>query len=112
MSRVSPNDAESVLFVVVVVDRCPDLIKTVGFYNRKSEYIKRTTRILADQYDSDVPNSLEALCVGRVAWTDTRPMLSALTPGIVSPCRLCPDVGRKWQKLPYELDGCDLWHIR
>ncbi|XP_050436853.1 endonuclease III-like protein 1 [Adelges cooleyi] len=38
------------------------LIYPVGFWKRKVEYIKRTTRILKDNYNSDIPNSVKDLC--------------------------------------------------
>lgn len=39
-----------------------DLIFGVSFYNRKAHYIKEATRILSEQYDSDVPNDLDLVC--------------------------------------------------
>eukprot|EP00474_Spongospora_subterranea_P003505 CRZ03963.1 hypothetical protein [Spongospora subterranea] len=39
-----------------------DLIYGVGFYNRKAKFIKETTRILSDLYDSDLPNDLDLVC--------------------------------------------------
>ncbi len=38
-----------------------DLIKSVSFYNTKAKNIKRTALILKDQYDSDIPKSVEKL---------------------------------------------------
>ncbi|CAI9725703.1 III 1 [Octopus vulgaris] len=37
------------------------LIYPVGFWKRKVEYIKKTTRILKDKYQGDIPPSLEGL---------------------------------------------------
>ncbi|KAF6203527.1 hypothetical protein GE061_001858 [Apolygus lucorum] len=39
-----------------------NLLKPVGFYKRKTEYIKRTSQILLDKYEGDIPDSLEKLC--------------------------------------------------
>lgn len=39
-----------------------ELIKMVGFHNRKAGYIKACAQILRDKYDDDIPNSLEGLC--------------------------------------------------
>ena len=38
-----------------------DLIKPVGFWKRKSVYLKKTSRILLDSYNSDIPKSLDDL---------------------------------------------------
>jgi endonuclease-3 len=36
-----------------------DLIYGVGFYRRKAEYIKRTTKIIKEEYEGVVPDELE-----------------------------------------------------
>ncbi|XP_037074375.1 endonuclease III-like protein 1 isoform X1 [Pollicipes pollicipes] len=38
------------------------LIKPVGFWRRKAEYLKKTVRILQDEYAGDIPPSVESLC--------------------------------------------------
>nr|XP_050858482.1 endonuclease III-like protein 1 [Vespula vulgaris] len=38
------------------------LIQPVGFANRKAEYIKRTSVILVDKYNSDIPKTIKELC--------------------------------------------------
>jgi endonuclease III len=38
-----------------------ELIRQVGFHNRKAEYIKRTCVILRDEYDGDIPPTIETL---------------------------------------------------
>lgn len=38
------------------------LIYPVGFWKRKVDYIKRTSQILKDSYDGDIPNSVDLLC--------------------------------------------------
>ncbi|QLL34052.1 hypothetical protein HG536_0F03770 [Torulaspora globosa] len=35
-----------------------DLVKMVGFHNRKAHYVKQTAEILAKQFDSDIPADL------------------------------------------------------
>ena len=37
------------------------MIKPVGFYRRKATYIKKTTQILLDEYDGDIPDTIEKL---------------------------------------------------
>ena len=36
-----------------------ELIARVGFHNKKAQYIKKTTRIIADKYDGIVPQDIE-----------------------------------------------------
>eukprot|EP01125_Pyxidicula_operculata_P015668 TRINITY_DN5342_c0_g1_i1.p1 TRINITY_DN5342_c0_g1~~TRINITY_DN5342_c0_g1_i1.p1 ORF type:complete len:357 (-),score=93.39 TRINITY_DN5342_c0_g1_i1:80-1150(-) len=40
-------------------DTLNDLISNVGFHNRKVVYIKKTTKILKEEYNGDVPTELE-----------------------------------------------------
>ena len=42
-------------------DELHELIKPVGFHNVKTKNIRRATQILRDEYDEDVPNTMEAL---------------------------------------------------
>ncbi|XP_072028683.1 endonuclease III-like protein 1 [Amphiura filiformis] len=42
-------------------NKIEQLIYPVGFFKRKAEYIKKTTRILKDKYDSDIPPTLKEL---------------------------------------------------
>ncbi|XP_006613274.1 endonuclease III-like protein 1 [Apis dorsata] len=43
-------------------DTLGKLIYPVGFWKRKVEYIKKTTTILIDKYDSDIPKTIKELC--------------------------------------------------
>lgn len=38
------------------------LLTPVGFYRRKSEYLKKTATILQEKYDGDIPDTLQDLC--------------------------------------------------
>lgn len=38
------------------------IIYPVGFYKRKAEFLKKTCAILKQQYDNDIPKTLEDLC--------------------------------------------------
>eukprot|EP00635_Sarcinochrysidales_sp_CCMP3193_P001575 CAMPEP_0118902714 /NCGR_PEP_ID=MMETSP1166-20130328/7880_1 /TAXON_ID=1104430 /ORGANISM="Chrysoreinhardia sp, Strain CCMP3193" /LENGTH=302 /DNA_ID=CAMNT_0006841927 /DNA_START=50 /DNA_END=958 /DNA_ORIENTATION=- len=38
------------------------LIREVGFHNRKTTYLKETSRILKEKHDSKVPRTMEELC--------------------------------------------------
>jgi len=42
-------------------DKIAELIYPVGFYKRKADYIKRATRMLIEQHNSDVPKTLKEL---------------------------------------------------
>ena len=37
-------------------------IFSVGFHNRKTDYLMKTARILRDKYDGDIPRSIKDLC--------------------------------------------------
>nr|CAH7752596.1 unnamed protein product [Callosobruchus chinensis] len=39
-----------------------ELIKPVGFWKKKVVYIKKTSLILKEQYNNDIPNTIEDLC--------------------------------------------------
>ena len=39
-----------------------ECIKSVGFHNRKTEYLMKTAKILKEQYDGDIPRSIKELC--------------------------------------------------
>ncbi|CAG4937238.1 unnamed protein product [Parnassius apollo] len=43
-------------------DELGKLIYPVGFWKTKVKYIKKTTQTLKDQYDGDIPDSVEKLC--------------------------------------------------
>ncbi|XP_070187263.1 endonuclease III-like protein 1 isoform X2 [Littorina saxatilis] len=43
-------------------DQLGKLIYPVGFWRRKVDYIKRTSQILVDQHNGDIPDTLESLC--------------------------------------------------
>lgn len=43
----------------VATDRLQELIKPVGFFRRKTEFLKRVSQILIDEYKSDIPASVE-----------------------------------------------------
>ncbi|XP_074647659.1 endonuclease III-like protein 1 [Tubulanus polymorphus] len=43
-------------------DKLGRLIHPVGFWNKKVQYIKRTTQILQDKYNSDIPDTVKTLC--------------------------------------------------
>jgi endonuclease-3 len=39
-----------------------ELIKMVGFHNRKAGYLKASAQILRDKYQDDIPPNLAGLC--------------------------------------------------
>ncbi|KAI9925465.1 DNA N-glycosylase and apurinic/apyrimidinic (AP) lyase [Aspergillus wentii] len=47
--------------LAVSPERLNELIRTVGFHNNKTKYIKAAAIILRDQYDSDIPSTAQEL---------------------------------------------------
>lgn len=47
--------------LAVAPERLNELIRTVGFHNNKTKYIKQVAIILRDQYDFDIPSTAEGL---------------------------------------------------
>uniref|UniRef100_A0A915MH30 HhH-GPD domain-containing protein n=1 Tax=Meloidogyne javanica TaxID=6303 RepID=A0A915MH30_MELJA len=43
-------------------EQLEELLKPVGFYKRKTEYLKRVCAILRERYNDDIPNTFEGLC--------------------------------------------------
>lgn len=62
---VDDPDYQSVLTVENVINcdaaHLDHLIGKVGFHNNKTKYIKQTATILQEQYDSDIPDTIEGL---------------------------------------------------
>ncbi|CAG8064722.1 unnamed protein product [Penicillium nalgiovense] len=58
-----PVDSTLNLTNILAVDptRLNELIRTVGFHNNKTKYIKATALILRDQYGGDIPSTPEGL---------------------------------------------------
>jgi endonuclease-3 len=47
--------------LTVSPERLNELIRTVGFHNNKTKYIKQTAILLRDNYDSDIPSTADEL---------------------------------------------------
>src|SRR5690606_15082494 len=43
-------------------DKLRDTIYPVGFYKNKAKYLKQMSKILVEQYNGDIPRSVEDLC--------------------------------------------------
>lgn len=56
-------------------ERLNDLIGKVGFHNLKTKYIKRTAEILRDEWNGDIPDTIE----GMVALPGVGPKMAYLT---------------------------------
>lgn len=58
-----PRDSTLNIKNVLAVEptRLNELIRTVGFHNNKTKYIKATALILRDEYDGDIPSTPEGL---------------------------------------------------
>jgi endonuclease-3 len=57
--RDSTLNLENIL--AVSPEKLNELIRTVGFHNNKTKYIKAAAEILRDQYNSDIPSTAEEL---------------------------------------------------
>ncbi|RMZ79312.1 hypothetical protein DV737_g3442, partial [Chaetothyriales sp. CBS 132003] len=65
IAKADADATPSTLTVQAVIDcdakYLDSLIGKVGFHNNKTKYIKQTAQILRDQYDDDIPNTVEGL---------------------------------------------------
>jgi len=43
-------------------DALDAMLNPVGFHRRKAQYLRATAKILLDEYDGDIPSSVETLC--------------------------------------------------
>ncbi|RKO96063.1 DNA glycosylase [Caulochytrium protostelioides] len=59
--RAEPGGCTPQAIVAMDPARLDNLIGKVGFHRRKTVYLQQTAQILLDQYDGDIPDSLEGL---------------------------------------------------
>lgn len=50
------------IIVATPEEKLKELIRPVGFYNRKAGYLKEAAQYLLDNYDGDIPQTVEELC--------------------------------------------------
>uniref|UniRef100_A0A0A9WGF8 Endonuclease III homolog n=1 Tax=Lygus hesperus TaxID=30085 RepID=A0A0A9WGF8_LYGHE len=62
MGRLREHGLTPENMVATSDDVLRNLLHPVGFYKRKTEYIKRASQILLDKYEGDIPDSIEKLC--------------------------------------------------
>ncbi|KAF3421785.1 hypothetical protein E2986_09912 [Frieseomelitta varia] len=62
MQRLITYGCAPELIVGTPDDTLGKLIYPVGFWKRKVEYIKKTSKILIEKYDGDIPRTLKELC--------------------------------------------------
>jgi endonuclease III len=62
LQRVLPNGLDLQDMLEIQESELDKLIGKVGFHNKKAAYIKRTAIILRDQFDGDIPDTVEGLC--------------------------------------------------
>jgi endonuclease III len=55
-----PLDIEHML--AIEEEKLAQLIYPVSFYKRKAQYIKKTSMILKEKFNSDIPNTVDQLC--------------------------------------------------
>src|ERR1700724_1953884 len=92
LQRVLPNGLDLQDMLEIQESELDKLIGKVGFHNKKAAYIKRTAIILRDQFDGDIPDTVEGLCslpgVGEkmahltmsAAWKKSLPLPISLCP--------------------------------
>jgi endonuclease III len=62
LQRVLPNGLDLQDILDIDESDLDKLIGKVGFHNKKAAYIKKTAVILRDQFDGDIPDTVEGLC--------------------------------------------------
>ena len=62
LQRVLPNGLDLQDILDIEEQELDKLIGKVGFHTKKAGYIKRTAEILRDQYNGDIPDTVEGLC--------------------------------------------------
>uniref|UniRef100_A0A8R1DI00 Endonuclease III homolog n=1 Tax=Caenorhabditis japonica TaxID=281687 RepID=A0A8R1DI00_CAEJA len=62
MSRLKNHGLTIEHIIDTPAEELEELLNPVSFYKRKTEYLHKTSKILRDYYDSDVPDDFEVLC--------------------------------------------------
>lgn len=62
MDRLKAAGCSISSFLEFSNEQLEDLLRPVGFYKRKAEYLKRVSAILREKYGDDIPNTFEGLC--------------------------------------------------
>lgn len=62
MQRLNTHGCKPNVIVATPDDVLGKLIYPVGFWKKKVEYIKKTTGILLNKYDGDIPRTVQELC--------------------------------------------------
>jgi endonuclease III len=62
LQRVLPNGLDLQDMLDISESDLDKLIGKVGFHNKKAAYIKKTAVILRDQFEGDIPDTVEGLC--------------------------------------------------
>jgi len=71
-------------------DALDAMLNPVGFHRRKAQYLRATAKILLEEYDGDIPRSVEALC----ALPGVGPKMAYLVMNVAwrQPTGICVDV--------------------
>lgn len=62
LQRVLPNGLDLQDILDIKEGELDNLIGKVGFHTKKADNLKRTAEILRDEYDGDIPDTVEGLC--------------------------------------------------
>lgn len=61
LQKELPNGLNLESILNIDVESLDKMIKSVGFHSKKANYIKKTAEILRDQYEGDIPDTIEGL---------------------------------------------------
>ncbi|KAG1174983.1 hypothetical protein G6F70_004412 [Rhizopus microsporus] len=61
LQKELPNGLNLESILNIDVESLDKMIKSVGFHSKKAKYIKKTAEILRDQYEGDIPDTIEGL---------------------------------------------------
>lgn len=61
LQKELPNGLNLESILNIDVESLDKMIKSVGFHSKKAIYIKKTAEILRDQYEGDIPDTIEGL---------------------------------------------------
>ncbi|MFW9847822.1 MAG: endonuclease III [Candidatus Thorarchaeota archaeon] len=81
------------------MDDLVSIIRSVGTYNRKSEYIKKASQILVDQYGEEVPKSIDELKILPGVSRKTANVVLSVVFGINEGIVVDTHIGRVTQRL-------------
>ena len=62
MTRLKSRNLSVDMLLTIPEPELAQLLLPVGFYKRKAGYLKKTAEVLRNQYEDDIPSTIEELC--------------------------------------------------